>query len=131
VSNHLRQRYLAYLDVLNERRLEDLDDFVADDLIYNDRPMTRVQYQNLLRRDVDAIPDLRFDVDLLVVEGTRVACRLKFDCRPESSFLGFPVSGRRIQFAEHVFYEFRDDHIVEVKSLIDREAIRQQISVSG
>ena len=126
VDSRLRQRYLAYIEVLNQRRFEDLVGFVADHLTYNDRPMMRGDYQDLLRHDVEVIPDLYFDVDLLVVEGDRVACRIRFDCTPERPFLGFPATGRRIQFVEHVFYRFRDDLIVEVNSLIDREAIREQ-----
>lgn len=130
MSDDLRQRYLEYIDVLNERRFEDLRDFVADDLTYNDQPMTRSRYQRLLQEDVAAIPDLRFQVDLLVVEDSWVACRLDFDCTPEKTFLGFQPSGRRIRFAEHVFYRFSDGLIVAVTSLIDRAAIHEQTSAA-
>ena len=128
MDSPLRQRYLAYLDVLNERRFGDLVDFVADDLTYNGNPMTREQYQDARSREVEVIPDLRFDVDLLVVEGDQVACVLAFDCTPVRPFLGFEPPGRRIQFTEHVFYRFADGRIVEVTSLIDREAIREQVT---
>jgi predicted ester cyclase len=128
VDSRLREQYLDYIAVLNDRRFEDLVDFVAESLTYNGGPLTRSQYQDLLRRDVEAIPDLRYDVDLLVVEGDHVACILRFDCTPVHPFLGFQPPGRPIQFAEHVFYRFRDGLITEVRSLIDREAIRQQTS---
>jgi predicted ester cyclase len=131
VTHDLRQRYLGYLDVLNERRWEDLAGFVADELTYNGRALTGTEYERERRDDVAAIPDLRFDVDLLVVEGDRVACRLAFDCTPERPFLGFDPPGRRVQFAEHVFYRFQDGRIVEVWSLIDLEAIREQMSRLG
>ncbi|WP_232375429.1 ester cyclase [Mycolicibacterium baixiangningiae] len=32
-----------------------------------------------------------------------------------------------MSFAEHVFYRFRAERIVEVWSLIDKEAIREQL----
>ena len=129
MDSGLRQRYLDYLEVLNDRRFEDLDHFVADHLTYNGSPQTREHYQDQRRREADLIPDLRFDVALLVVEENRVACLLRFDCTPEGEFLGFPVSGLRIQFTEHVFYRFDHGRIVEVRSLLDREAIRHQTPV--
>jgi predicted ester cyclase len=128
VDSPLRQRYLDYLEVLNGRRFEDLVDVVGEDLTYNGSPMTREQYQDARRRDVAMIPDLRFEVDLLVVEGDQVAAILRFDCTPEKPFLGFQPTGQRIQFTEHVFYRFSDGLITEVRSLIDREAVREQLT---
>ena len=91
----LRRHYLAYLDTLNERRFDDLVEYVADELTYNDRPMTLQDYRDLLEGDVAAIPDLRFDVGILVVSDDRVACRIDFDCTPVAPFLGFDPPGHR------------------------------------
>jgi hypothetical protein len=52
----LETRYRAYLDVLNERRLDDLVHYVHDELSYNGETMTRRQYQDLIAADVTAIP---------------------------------------------------------------------------
>jgi hypothetical protein len=41
-------RYRAYLDALNERRLDDLVHYVQDELSYKGKTMTRRQYQNLI-----------------------------------------------------------------------------------
>ena len=40
----LENIYRAYLDALNERRLDDLVHYVHDELIYNGDTMTRHQY---------------------------------------------------------------------------------------
>ena len=122
-----RERYLEYIAVLNERRFDDLPEYVAPRLTYNDEPLTCAQYQELLRGDVRAIPDLFFDVHDLVVEEQRVAARIVFRCTPEREFLGLAPTGQRIEFAEHVFYDLRDGRIVHVRSLIDRDRIRQQL----
>jgi predicted ester cyclase len=124
----LEQRYRAYLAALNGRRFEELAHFVHDRLTYNDEPITRRQYSDLIAGDVAAIPDLVFDVGMLVVAGDEVACRLMFDCTPEHEFLGFSPNGERIAFTEHVFYRFREGRIANVWSLIDREAIEQQLT---
>jgi predicted ester cyclase len=128
MSSRLRQHYLDYIAVLNDRRFEDLAGFVAGELSYNDQPTTRLQYQRDRQDEVEAIPDLRFNVGLLVVEGDLVACKLDFDCTPVKTFLGFQPSGNRIQFTEHVFYRFSSDLIVAVTSLLDLAAIQRQIS---
>ena len=126
-TTDLARRYSAYLDVLNERRLDDLVHHVADELTYNGEPMTRRQYRDLIAGDIAAVPDLVFDAQVLVADDDRVACRLVFDCTPQHEFLGFTPNGRRLVFAEHVFYRFHDGRIVEVSSLIDRFAIDAQL----
>jgi steroid delta-isomerase-like uncharacterized protein len=126
-NTDLETRYRAYLDALNERRLDDLVDFVRDELSYNGKTMTRRQYQDLIAADITAIPDLFFDAQIIVASGDRVACRLVFDCTPQQEFLGFSPNGERLSFAEHVFYHFRDGRIAAVSSLIDRAAIEAQL----
>lgn len=123
----VRERYLEYVAVLNERRFDDLPEYVAPRLTYNDEPLTCAAYQDLLRGDVHAVPDLFYDVRELVVEDQRVAARIVFRCTPEREFLGLAPTGRRIEFAEHVFYELREGRIVQVRSLIDRDRVRQQL----
>ena len=52
-----------------------------------------------------------------------IASRLRFDCTPGGIFLGLPVNGKRVSFAENVFYEFRNEKIDRVWSVIDKAAI--------
>jgi predicted ester cyclase len=118
-----------YLAALNQRRLDDLADFVHDELTYNGSPMTLAQYRDLLAADIDAVPDLFYDARILVTGGDQVACRLLFSCTPWKEFLGFTPNGARLTFAEHVFYQFRDGKIAAVTSLIDRYAIQTQLMV--
>jgi predicted ester cyclase len=127
MTNDLEARYRAYLDALNERRLDDLVDFVRDELSYNGKTMTRRQYQDLIAAHITAIPDLFFDAQIIVASGDQVACRLVFDCTPQHEFLGFSPNGERLRFAEHVFYCFRGGRIAAVSSLIDRAAIEAQL----
>jgi predicted ester cyclase len=124
----LEARYRAYLDALNERRLDDLVRFVHDDITYNGEAMTRRQYRDLIAADIAATPDLVYDARIVVAAGDQVACRLVFDCTPRGEFLGFAPNGSRITFAEHVFYLFRDGRIAAVASLIDRAAVAEQLS---
>ena len=140
----LESRYRAYLTALNERRLDDLADHVHDELTYNDEPMTRRQYRDLIAADLAAAPDLFYDAQLVVASddavgnvaggtsgdaaGGHVACRLVFDCAPRGELLGFRPEGARLRFAEHVFYRYEHGRIAAVRSMIDRAAIAEQLS---
>jgi predicted ester cyclase len=56
-----------------------------------------------------------------------LASRIGFDCSRNGSFLGLPVNGKRVSFAENVFYEFRRGKILRVWSVIDKAAIEAQL----
>ncbi len=120
--------YRAYIDCLNEQDWQRLHQFVAGDVVHNDRELGLSGYRGMLERDFEQIPDLRFHIDLLVVDPPRVASRLKFDCRPKGRFLGLDVNGRRVAFSENVFYEFRESRIRRVWSVIDKAAIEAQLN---
>src|ERR1700712_1112707 len=89
----MERQYLDYIAALNERRFADLSAFVADELVYNDAPLSARQYRTLLEDDVRKIPDLFFDVQQLVAAGDSVAARLRFDCTPALTFHGLEPTG--------------------------------------
>ncbi|MFM0327385.1 ester cyclase [Caballeronia glebae] len=119
--------YRTYIACLNARDWANLGTFVHDALQYNGRALSLDDYRDLLRKDVREIPDLRFEIELLVAEPPRVACRLRFECTPKADFLGLHVNGKRVVFRENVFYEFRDAKIERVWSVIDKAAIEAQL----
>ncbi len=119
--------YRGYIACLNRREWPRLGRFVHDDVRRNGKALGLANYRAMLERDFDEIPDLRFDIRLLVAEPPYVASRLVFDCAPKGTFLGLPVNGKRVSFAENVFYEFLDGRIVEVWSVIDKAAIEAQL----
>jgi predicted ester cyclase len=126
----LADLYRAYIDCLNRRDWADLGRYVHDDAVHNGRPLGVSGYRAMLEQDVRAIPDLRFEIQLLIAEPPRIAARLGFDCTPRGAFLGLPVNGRRVCFAENVFYEFRAGKVAQVWSVIDKAAIEAQLSSS-
>ena len=123
----LAQLYRDYIACLNRQDCPNLHQFVADDARHNGRPFGLDGYRAMLERDFEEIPDLKFNIELLICEPPHVASRLRFDCRPKGLFLDLPVNGRRVVFAENVFYEFRGERIAEVWSVIDKGAIEAQL----
>jgi predicted ester cyclase len=120
------ERYRGYLACLNEKRFDDLAEFVHDPVVHNDRRLSVGAFADLLRRDAAEIPDLSYAVERLVVEGEEVACRIRFDCTP-TAFRGLPAAEHRISFVEHVFYRYRDGRIAQIWSLVDMDAVRAQL----
>ena len=119
--------YRDYIACLNKQDWPRLGHFVADEVRYNNQRVGLANYCKMLERDFDEIPDLHFNIALLISEPPHVASRLAFDCTPKGTFLGVHVNGKKVSFAENVFYEFRAEKIAQVWSVIDKAALEAQL----
>jgi predicted ester cyclase len=119
--------YRGYIACLNGQDWAKLGSFVADDVTYNGQQVGLSGYREMLERDFREIPDLYFQIGILVCQPPHIASRLQFDCTPVGTFLGLPVGGKRISFAENVFYKFHESKIQQVWSVIDKAAVERQL----
>jgi predicted ester cyclase len=119
--------YRGYLACLNAQDWQNLRQFVGETARRNGEFLGLAGYRVMLEADFRAIPDLAFVIERLAVDAPHVAARLRFDCSPRGVFLGLPVNGRRVSFAENVFYRFDEGKIIEVWSVIDKAAIEAQL----
>ena len=126
-AGELRSIYQGYLDCLNAQDWSRLGEFVHDAVSHNGRPFGIAGYRSMLEDDFQQIPDLHFNAELLVCEPPVIAARLKFHCSPKGEFLGLPLNGRTISFAENIFYEFEGRKIKTAWSVLDKIAIEQQL----
>src|SRR4029077_17516159 len=108
-KTNLSDVYRDYIACLNKQDWPKLERFVHDEVSYNGRQIGIAGYREMLERDFSEIPDLYFDIWLLISDPPYVASRLGFDCKPKGTFLGLLVNGKRVSFTENVFYEFRRD----------------------
>jgi predicted ester cyclase len=127
IKTDLSDIYRDYIACLNKQDWPNLGQFVDDEAVHNGRRIGLSGYRGMLEKDFDEIPDLYFNVRMLISDPPYIASRLEFDCAPEGSFLGLAVNGKRISFTENVFYEFRNQKIVQVWSVIDKAAIEAQL----
>ena len=123
----LAEVYRAYIACLNRQDWPKLGQFVDDDAIHNGRRIGLSGYVEMLEGDFDQIPDLYFNIRMLVSDPPYIASRLDFDCTPKGAFLGLQVNGKRVSFSENVIYQFRSEKIVQVWSVIDKAAIEAQL----
>jgi predicted ester cyclase len=119
--------YRDYIACLNRQDWPKLGLFVDDEVVHNGQRLGLSGYLKMLERDFDEIPDLCFNVRLLMSDPPYVASRIQFDCAPKGTFLGLRVNGKRVSFTENVIYEFHGGKIVQVWSVIDKAAIEAQI----
>ena len=124
---NLSDIYRAYIACLNGQDWPKLGQFVDDDVHYNGRRIGLAGYRAMLEKDFREIPDLSFNIQLLVSDPPHIASRLAFACTPKGEFLGLDVNGKRVSFAENVFYDFRNGKIAQVWSVIDKAAIEAQL----
>ena len=124
---NLSDVYRDYIACLNRQDWPRLGQFVDDNVSHNGRQIGLSGYREMLERDFHEIPDLHFNVQLLISDARYIASRLAFDCSPQGKFLGLDVNGKRVCFTENVFYEFHGAKIVQVWSIIDKAAIEAQL----
>jgi predicted ester cyclase len=127
MATDLTRIYRNYIACLNAQDWPNLETLVHEDVCYNDQPLGLSKYRDMLERDFLAIPDLFFEISLLVAQSPYVATRLRFNCTPRGILFGLHVNGRRVVFTENVFYEFLGDKIAQVWSVIDKAAIETQL----
>lgn len=95
-SDQLRQRYSAYIQVLNARDWETLPQFLASEVNHNARRLDKDGYIALIPAETHfIIADLVVDPDT-----RRVASRLEIT-----------VAGEKR--TEHCFYQFTEDLVIE------------------
>jgi predicted ester cyclase len=119
--------YRGYIACLNKQDWQNLGQFVHDEVIHNGRRVALSGYREMLERDFCEIPDLYFNIQLLISDPPHIASRIGFDCTPKGTFLGLEVNGKRVSFTENVIYEFLDEKIIQVWSVVDKAAIEAQL----
>jgi predicted ester cyclase len=124
---NLAELYRSYISCLNSQDWSNLGRFVGDGLTHNGKKLGLSGYRDMLEKDFESIPDLHFNIEILISDPPHIASRLAFDCTPKGSLFGLHVNGRRVSFSENVFYEFRDQGIEHVWSVIDKAAIEAQL----
>jgi predicted ester cyclase len=126
-KDDLSDIYRGYIACVNKQDWPNLGQFVHEEVHYNGKRIGLSGYRAMLEGDFRSIPDLYFNIQLLISEPPRIASRLSFDCTPKGILFGLSVNGKRVFFTENVFYEFRNERIEKVWSVIDKAAIEAQL----
>jgi predicted ester cyclase len=103
--------YRDYIACLNNQDWSNLGKFVQNEVSYNSKQIGLSGYRALLENDFREIPDLYFNIQLLISDPPYIASRINFNCTPKGEFFGLPINGKKVSFTENVFYQFRNEKI--------------------
>jgi predicted ester cyclase len=127
-TTEIRDIYSRYIDAVNARQFDRMAEFVHDQMILNDQPISRDDYVATMREVLlDTMSNFLWTLDDLVIEDSRVAARLTGTGTPIKSWFGHAPSGRSVTFREDAFYRFRDGRIEQVWVLLDAQGIERQL----
>lgn len=75
-----------------------------------------------------AFPDLQAHVEDIVAAQDKVAVRVRFRGTHSGEFLGFPATGRTVEYVSHEFYRIADGLIAEEWICSDMATLFRQLS---
>ena len=121
-----KKRAQAYLDAYenhNEGKIENLEDYVAEDVVNHD-PVSGDEMEpeeqrgiEPFRRHAESIlegfPNLSFDVQDMIAEEDKVMVRLVLTGTHGGRAMGFEPTGKEIKFSSIIVYRFKDGKIIE------------------
>ncbi|KAF4822453.1 hypothetical protein CGCSCA5_v002539 [Colletotrichum siamense] len=127
----LKELYKAYITTINEKTMEhNCERFCQPELEHNGRRLTITEYIPLISDSQDAIQNLHFHIEELLVdeETQQIAARLEFTGTPVREWGGAKPNGNSVKFHENVMYQLHEGKIARVLSVIELNVYRQQLS---
>jgi steroid delta-isomerase-like uncharacterized protein len=122
----------AGFEVFNAGDVDRCLALIAPDLIINLAELPEPQHgRETWRQGFElmrhAFPDLRAHVEDIVAAQDKVAVRVRFRGTHAGEFLGFPATGRTVEYASHEFYRIAGGLIAEEWICSDMTTLLRQL----
>lgn len=78
-----------------------------------------------------ALSDYRCEVEALIVQGTGAAAKVRFSGLHRGDFLGYPPTGRRVEWMGAAFFVEEEDMLRDIWVLGDLVNLRAQLDRAG
>ncbi|MFJ8782304.1 ester cyclase [Streptomyces sp. NPDC102476] len=127
-DSDLRAFYLRYIEALNAHKFDGMDEFISDRTTLNGEPATRDDLIAVQKHDVDAVPDLRWELKELLFDGDRLAARLVNRGTPVKKWLGVAPTGASFEIVEYAIYQVHDGRFVHMTALHDAGELLRQLT---
>jgi steroid delta-isomerase-like uncharacterized protein len=123
----------AGFEVFNTGDVGECLALIAPDLIINLAELPEPQHgRETWRQGFElmrcAFPDLRADIEDILADRDKVAVRVRFRGTHAGEFLGFPATGRTVEYVSHEFYRIADGLIAEEWICSDMATLFRQLS---
>ena len=127
-TREVRDFYLRYVDLANKREFDRMADFAHEEVIMNGTPVRMADMVAEFYKHVEAVPDLHWEIQDLVVEGDRIAARLVDTGTPVKEWNGLAPTGASVSFVETAFYRLQDGKFKHMSYLMDTDSVRRQLA---
>lgn len=133
MSEQNKEIFRRYVEQVNQRNLNIIDETIAVDYINHDPNPGQTPGPEGLRKSITgmiaAFPDLQITIEDLLAEGDRIVARVVFRGTHGGNFMGNPATGK--QFAVQVIEIFRvaDGKLREAWVESDRLVMMQQLGL--
>ncbi|OOC55082.1 MULTISPECIES: ester cyclase [Nocardiopsis] len=124
----IHEFYRRYVEKLNAHKFDDMDEFIRDEVVLNGEPSTRNDVIAVLKADIDAVPDFRWEVREFLVDGDRAAVRAINTGTPVKEWLGVAPTGAAFEIVEYAIYRVRDGRFAQMTALHDASTLQRQLA---
>jgi predicted ester cyclase len=124
----LRAWYQGYADALNRHELGGMDQFINDEVLLDGVPGKRDDVVAVLEGIVDAVPDIHWDFQEILVDRDRIAVRAINTGTPVKEWLGVPPSGRSFEIVEYAIYTVAGGRFAKMTNLHDSSQLIRQLT---
>jgi steroid delta-isomerase-like uncharacterized protein len=121
-----------YHEVLNAKRLEALDELIAEDFVEHGRPPVHGLdgFRSFVGGLLGALPDFEFRVHDWIEQGDRVVARCEAMGTHRGELFGFPATGKLVTWTAIHIWRGADGRLVERWSEADVLGIIEQLKPS-
>ncbi|NDK33225.1 ester cyclase [Nesterenkonia haasae] len=127
-DSEIREFFRRYVEELNAHRFDDMDAFINDTVLLNGEPGTRDDVISVQKADIEAVPDLHWEVQEFLIDGERAAVRALNTGTPVKEWLGVAPTGASFEIVEYAIYEIRDGRFVQMTALHDTSQMERQLA---
>lgn len=129
-NESLRAWYDRYVAALNAHEFDGMDEFINDQVMLNGEPGTRDDVLAVQKHDVDAVPDLHWELQEILFDRDRIAIRAINTGTPVKEWLGVPPSGKSFEIVEYAIYKVSDGRFVQMTALHDSADLLRQLQAA-
>ncbi|ONK13000.1 ester cyclase [Streptomyces sp. MP131-18] len=124
----LRDFYHRYVEALNAREFDRMDEFVHESIVMHSEPSSRAALVAQLNSIVDAVPDFHWEVQELAINDDSIAVRAINTGTPTKEWLGAAPTGKSIEIVEYAIYRVRDGKFLHMSAVHDAAALEEQLA---
>lgn len=119
-----------YAEAITGRDLEAAEQLLSDSFVHNGERRGRAGQRQAIAEFLDAFPDLRHEIELLVAEGDLVAAHQRWTGTQKGRIAGLDPTGGQVEFTSTAVLRIRDGLIAEAWDEVDFAGLMSQLSSS-